>query len=120
LHPKIISKKFKDKDKQKATTIVRDFGSDSKVTTMGVKGIFFVVICSSHTSSKANVTLDRRKIKELIHLQVISKNNKIDTLVDSGSQVNLISEQVVHNLGLKTRPHPRLYPLGWICDNSQV
>jgi hypothetical protein len=34
--------------------------------------------------------------------------------------VNLISEQVVQNLGLETRPHPRPYPLGWICDNAQV
>jgi hypothetical protein len=23
-------------------------------------------------------------------------------------------------VGLETRPHPRLYPLGWISDNSQV
>jgi hypothetical protein len=34
--------------------------------------------------------------------------------------VNLISKQVVQNLGLETSPHPRPYPLGWICDNSQV
>ena len=34
--------------------------------------------------------------------------------------MNLISEQVVQNLGLETRPHPRPYPLGWICDNAQV
>jgi hypothetical protein len=56
----------------------------------------------------------------LFHLRVISKHNNIDTLVDSGSQVNLISEKVVQNLGLETRPHPRPYPLGWICDNAQV
>jgi hypothetical protein len=23
-------------------------------------------------------------------------------------------------MGLKTRPHSRPYPLGWICDNAQV
>jgi hypothetical protein len=60
------------------------------------------------------------KENDLFHLRVISKHTKIDTLVDSGSQVNLISEQVVQNLGLETRPHLRLYPLGWICDNAQV
>ena len=34
--------------------------------------------------------------------------------------MNLILEQVVHNLRLETRPHPIPYPLGWICDNAQV
>jgi hypothetical protein len=34
--------------------------------------------------------------------RVISKHTKIDTFVDSGSQVNLISEQVVQKLGLET------------------
>jgi hypothetical protein len=56
----------------------------------------------------------------LFHLRVISKNTKIDTLVDSGSKLNLISEQVVKNLILETRPHPRSYPLSWICDNAQL
>ena len=59
---------------------------------MGVKGILFDVISSSYTSSlKANVILDGRKIKDLFHLQFVSKNTKIDTLVDNVSQVNLIS-----------------------------
>jgi hypothetical protein len=53
-------------------------------------------------------------------LWVISKNTTIDTLVDSGSKVNIISKKVVQKLGLETRPHLRLYPLGWISDNAQV
>ena len=82
---------------------------------MGIKGMFLVASSSSYTSSsKDNVILDGRKIKEMFHLQVISKHNKIDTLVDNGSQVNIISDQYVHNLGLETRLHLRLYPLGWI------
>jgi hypothetical protein len=56
----------------------------------------------------------------LFHIRVISKHTKIDTLVDNGSQVNLISEQVVKNLGLETKPHPRPYPLGWVCDNAKL
>jgi hypothetical protein len=40
--------------------------------------------------------------------------------VDSGSQVNLISEQVVQKLGLETGPHLKPYTLGCICDNAQV
>lgn len=56
----------------------------------------------------------------MLHIRVISKHTKIDTLVDSGSQVNIISEQVVKNLGLETKPHSRLCHLGWVCDNAQL
>jgi hypothetical protein len=48
LHLERLIKKFKDKGKQKATTIVQDLGSDSKVIAMSVKGIFFFVSSSSH------------------------------------------------------------------------
>ena len=34
--------------------------------------------------------------------------------------MNLISEQVVQNLGLETMSRPRLHSLGWICDNAQL
>jgi hypothetical protein len=88
---------------------------------MGIKGKSFFASFSSRTSSaKSNVSLDGRQRNDMFHLRVISKHNNIDTLVDSGSQVNLISEQVVQNLGLETRPHLRPYPLGWICENDKV
>ena len=41
-------------------------------------------------------------------------------MFDSGSQVNLISEEVVKKLGLETKPHPKLYPLGWVVENSEL
>jgi len=88
---------------------------------MSVKGKSYVASFISCTSSaKAKVIPNGRKRNDLFHLRVFSKHTKIDTLFDSGSQVNTILEQVVQNLGLETRPHPRLYPLGWICDNSQL
>jgi hypothetical protein len=63
---------------------------------MGIKGKSFVASFSSHTSSsKVNVIPHGRKRTKQFHLQVISKHANIDTLVDNGSQVNLISEQVV-------------------------
>jgi hypothetical protein len=126
LHPELKLKWAQPrKGNKKTMTIVQDLGSDSedetKVTTMGIKGKSYVASFSSRTSSaKSKVIPDGRKRNDLFHLRVISKHTKIDTLVDSGSQVNLISEQVVQKLGLETRPHPRLYPLGWICDNAQV
>ena len=88
---------------------------------MGIKGKYPVASFSSCiSSSKSKVVLDWRWRKELFHLWAISKHTKIDTLVDSGLQVNLISKQVVHKFGLETRPHPRPYPLGWISDNAHV
>ena len=34
--------------------------------------------------------------------------------------MNLIYEQVVQNLGLEMKPHPKPYPLGWVCENSKL
>jgi hypothetical protein len=48
---------------------------------------------------------------------VISKRTKIDTLFDMGSQANLVSKDIVKKLDLETTPHPKPYPLGWICHN---
>ena len=88
---------------------------------MGIKGKYCVASFSSCTSSaKTKLIPDGRKRNDMFHLRVISKHTNIDTLVDSGSQVNIISEQLVQNLGLETRHHPRSYTLGWICDNAQV
>ena len=38
----------------------------------------------------------------------------------SGSQENLISEEIVKKLHLETKLHPKPYPLGWVCDNAQL
>ena len=51
---------------------------------------------------------------------MIPKHSKIDTLFDSGSWANLISENIVKILNLETIPHHKPYPLGWVCDNAQL
>ena len=53
-------------------------------------------------------------------MRVISKHTKIDTLFESGSQENLISEDLVKKLNLETIPHPKPYPLGWICKDANL
>ena len=58
--------------------------------------------------------------RSLFHVRVISKHTKIDTLFDSGSQANLISEDLVKKLKLETIPHPKPYPLGWICKDANL
>jgi hypothetical protein len=44
----------------------------------------------------------------------------MDTLLDPSFQVNLISEALVKNMGLETKPHPKSYPLGWVCDKVKL
>jgi hypothetical protein len=94
-----------------------DCGDETQVIAMGIRGINFV---ASTSSSKSVVVNDEGKRNELFHIRVITNNLKVDTLVDSGSQTNLISEEVVNKLGLETKPHPKPYPLGWICGDNNL
>jgi hypothetical protein len=77
---------------------------------------------SLHASSSSNDEshIDERKMNELFHIRVVSKHTKIDTLFDPGSQVNLISEALVKKMGLVTKPHPKPYALGWVCDKEKL
>ena len=78
------------------------------------------VIASIGSSSCLNDTLDEKTGIELFHIRIISKHTKIDKLFDNGSQENLIFEDLLKNLNLETIPHPRNYPLGWICKNENI
>jgi hypothetical protein len=48
------------------------------------------------------------------------RHTKFDTLIDSRSQSNLISEELVKKLGLKTQLHHKPYTLKWIRKNHQL
>jgi hypothetical protein len=76
------------------------------------------VHASSNSSNESHD--DEIKRNELFHIRVVSKNTKIDTLFDMGSQVSLISEELVKKMGLETKPHPKPYPLGWVCDKEKL
>jgi hypothetical protein len=111
LHLEKKPKWFKDrKGRQKVATKTHptDLGSDSgdetKITTIGLSG----KIGDGYDS-----------ISKLFHIRVIMKHTKIETLLDSGSQANLISEEVVKQLGLKTKMHHKPYSLNWISKNHK-
>jgi hypothetical protein len=82
-----------------------DSGDESKVSLVGMTG-------------KIGEVLDCRS--NLVHIRVIMRHTKVDTLLDSGSQSNLISEELVKQLGLKTQMHHKPYTLKWICNNHQM
>jgi predicted aspartyl protease len=58
--------------------------------------------------------------KELFVLKIQVKQEVISAIVDTGSQKNLISEQLVQKLGLVTTPHPKSYPLVWIHKENEL
>ena len=98
LHPEMKPKKFNNKGKEKTVAITQEehlgfeSGDETKITTMGFQGNESISITSSlnlHTETPN----EKRRI-ELFHIRVISKHNKIDTMFDSGSQANLISENI--------------------------
>lgn len=117
LHPKLKPKKFRSKDRKNVAAIQKDLGLDSgdetMVTAIGIKGKYSKAYTTTSSNSVDNDN-DERKRNELFHIRVSSKHTKIDTLFDSGSQVNLISEVIVKKLGLETKPHKNPYPLGWV------
>ena len=90
---------------------------------MGLKGKYFVhstTDVSYASTLKSHVVPEDSKRCEIFHIRVISKNTKIDTLIDSGSKFNLILEEVVKQLGLETKLAKRLYPLGWVCNDNRL
>jgi hypothetical protein len=56
----------------------------------------------------------------LFHIRVIMRHTKVDTLIDSGSQSNLVSEELVKKMRLKTQIHHNPYTLKWISNNHQM
>jgi hypothetical protein len=87
---------------------------------MGYQGNGSIASTSSSSNNNVNVTQQEKARIELFHIRVVSKHTKIDTLFDIGSQTNLISEETIKKIKLETIPHPKPYPLGWICDNAKL
>jgi hypothetical protein len=125
LHPEKRPKKFNNKGKPKTVaTTQHDLGygsgDETKITSMGFQGKGSIASTSSSGSSSFNETQHEKERIKIFHIRVISKHTKIDTLFDIVSQANLISEDTLKKLKLETIPHPRPYPLGWICDNTKL
>jgi hypothetical protein len=112
LHLEKRSKWFKErKGRQTSATTTQptdleyDAIDETKITTIGLSG-------------KIGDGYDSRS--KLFHIRVIMKHTKIDTLIDSGSQSNLISEEVVKKLGLNTTMHHKPYSLNWISKDHKL
>ena len=108
MHPEKRPKWFKEnKGRQKVVAashpidLWSNSGDETKITIVGLSSDDYE---------------DRVK---LFHIRVIMKHTKIDTLIDNGSQSNLILEEVVKKLGLNTKMHHKPYSLNWISKDNK-
>ena len=83
-----------------------DSGDETTIAATGIKDKNSEA-STSNSAQTVNDEENERKRHELFHIRVVSKNQKIDTLFDSGSQVNLVSEAIVKKLGLATTPNKK-------------
>lgn len=87
--------------------VVEDaFDFDEKLTCMGVK------------NSKELYEEDKQI--QLFHIKFQEKKTWIDVLFDPRSQVDLIVDNLVKILDLKTQYHTHPYPLGWMHMNAYM
>jgi hypothetical protein len=56
----------------------------------------------------------------LFHSQMWVKGTPLHFIIDSTSQKNLISTEVVKRLALPTMPHPQPYTIGWLRQGSDL
>eukprot|EP00253_Pinus_taeda_P019020 PITA_19020 len=68
------------------------------------------------TKIQKNEPKDPEEGKRLFHSQMRVKGLSLQFIVDSGSQKNLVSAEVVKRLGLPTTPCPRSYSIGWLHE----
>ena len=65
---------------------------------------------------------DDTQCQKLFRTRCIVKGMKLELIIDSGSQENIIGRNVFQNLQLTLEKHPHLYTIGWIkeVDSIQV
>jgi hypothetical protein len=84
------------------------------------------IIDADPTATVATATIqpeeptDPEEGERLFHSQMWVKGTPLHFIVDSGSQKNLISAEVVKQLGLSTTPHPQPYNIGWLRQGRDL
>jgi hypothetical protein len=58
--------------------------------------------------------------EHLFHSQMWVKGTLLHFIIDSGSQKNLISAEVIKRLALPTTSHPQPYTIGWLHQGSDL
>jgi hypothetical protein len=58
--------------------------------------------------------------ESIFHSKMWVKGTPLHFIIDSGSQKNLISTEVVKRLALPTTSHPQTYTIGWLRQGSDL
>eukprot|EP00253_Pinus_taeda_P033366 PITA_33366 len=72
------------------------------------------------TKIQKNELEDIEEGEQLFHSKMSLKGSSLQFIVDSGSQKNLISVEVVKRLGLLTAPHLQPYIIGWLHEGRDL
>ncbi|XP_071702891.1 uncharacterized protein [Rutidosis leptorrhynchoides] len=114
--PSLFPKKW-SKDKRKKTTATTRVNEAVELGDVeGVDKSLALMAKTSGTPTRSEV--DEKE--ELFSLRIQVKHELVEAIIDMGSQKNLISANLVKQLGLETTPHPRPYVLGWIQQNTDT
>ena len=116
LHPEMYPKKWK-----KGKTVAMAVGSNEPIVVDQVQRAdpsLSLMAMPKNIALESQTESDERA--ELFVLKIKVKQEVISDIVDTGSQKNLTSEQLVQILGLATTPHPKPYPLGWIHKDTKL
>jgi hypothetical protein len=99
-----------------------DVGSDSE--SEPERGRWIIDVEPSATVATTKLQPDEPDEPEegehLFHSQMWVKGTLLHFIIDSGSQKNLISTEVVKRLALPTTPHPQPYTIGWLHQGSDL
>jgi hypothetical protein len=99
-----------------------DVGSNSK--SEPEKGRHIIDAEPSATISTTKIHPDEPNEPEegecLFHSQMWVKGTPLHFIIDSGSQNNLISAEVIKWLALPTMSHLQPYTIGWLCQGSDL
>jgi hypothetical protein len=103
-------------------TTESDANSDSEIEPKS--GIQIIDTKPSRTIATTKIHLgepDEPKQGEcLFHSQMWVKGTPFHFIIDSGSQKNLISVEVIKQLALPTTSHPQPYTIGWLRQGSDL
>jgi hypothetical protein len=63
---------------------------------------------------------DPEEGEHIFHSHMWVKGTPLHFIVDSRSQKNPISVEVIKQLGLSTTPHPQPYNIWWLCQGQDL